>query len=168
LTLRYKLPLRGIKGACLRHIILFCLCFSLMGGAASGVEIMIPHLRVKQGKSFDIPIIIDRADNLAGIKLVIAYDKGLLTFKEGNPSKSTRSLMCVINDKNPGRLIVVMAGAKGVSGKDLPLVILSFEANKVAKETVSTRLDILEYQLMSDQLKEVKGTVVVKPLDIIP
>jgi hypothetical protein len=151
-----------------KRLIISILLILLTQGLAWGAEITVPYLKAKQGELVEIPVLIDKAENLAGIKLVITYDKGLLAFKEGNASKSTRSLMCVINDKNPGRLIVVMAGAKGINGKDVPLVLLTFGVKKDLPGAHSTRLEITENQLMSDQLVEIKGKVTIKPLDIVP
>ncbi len=153
----------------MKYKLFLVLLFFLMPEALSfSAENALPHLKAKPGEIIDIPVIIDKTDNLAGVKLLINYDKELLTFKEGNTTKSTRSLMCVINDKKPGKLIIVMAGAKGVSGKDLPLLNLTFEVRKELPGTHTTRFEILEMQLMSDQLKEVKGSVIIKPLDILP
>lgn len=139
-----------------------------MGGAAVSAEIIIPPLKAKQGEIIDIPVLVDKADNIAGIKLTITYDKELLIFKEGNTSKSTRSVMLVVNDKTPGRLIIVMAGAKCVSGREVTLLTLTFEVKKQSSGVRSTRIDILDAQLMSDQLKDVTVGVNVKSLDILP
>ena len=152
----------------MKRSIIVLLLLLIIEGTALGVEIIIPHLKVKPGETIDLPVIIDTADNLAGVKLVINYDKELLNFKEGNTTKHTRSLMLVINDKQPGRLIVVMAGAKGISGKDLPLINLTFAVKKDLPNARSTRLEIVENQLMSEQLKEIKATINIKPVDITP
>lgn len=150
------------------RLIFYMLLLLFMQGVAWGAEIKIPYLKARQGENIEIPVLIDKAENLAGIKLVITYDKKLLAFKEGNSSKSTRSLMCVINDKTPGRLIVVMAGAKGISGRELALLILTFTVKNDLPGLHTTRLEILESQLMSEELIEIKSKVAVKSLDITP
>ncbi len=152
----------------MRRSALLLLLYVLMAGSVLGAENASPALKAKPGEMIDVPVLVEKAENLAGVKLVIAYDKELLIFKEGNASKIARSLMCVINDKNPGRLIIVMAGAKGISGKDLPLLTLTFEIKKDLPGAHTLRLDLLENQLMSDQLKELKSKVIIKPLDIVP
>jgi hypothetical protein len=83
---------------------------------AWGVELSIPEVSIESGKTAEIPLLIDRIDNLAGVKLVIRYDKELLTYKKGVRGQKTSSLMHVVNDKNPGRLVIVMAGARGIKG----------------------------------------------------
>ena len=152
----------------MKRLSILLLLLLIMEDAAFGAEIIIPHIKVKPGETIDLPVIMDIADNLAGVKLVINYDKELLNFKEGNTTKHTRSLMLVINDKQPGRLIVVMAGARGISGKDMPLLTLTFVVKKDLPGARSTRLEILENQLMSEQLKEIKAVINIKPIDIAP
>jgi hypothetical protein len=61
--------------------------FSHMGG----VELSIPEVAIESGKTAEIPLFIDRIDNLAGVKLVIRYDKELLTFKKGIRGRNSRS-----------------------------------------------------------------------------
>ncbi len=152
----------------MKRLFISVLFFAMLGGTGQAAEITVPYQKAKSGALLNVPIMIDKADNLAGVKLVINFDKEILKFKEGNTTPSTRSLMNVINDKVPGRLIVVMAGAKGISGKDLTLLVLTFEVKASTAGERSTRLDIVETQLMTDQLKEVKAVVNVKPFDIIP
>ena len=152
----------------MKRLLISVLFFAMLGGTARAAEITVPYQKVRPGEFLNVPIMIDKADNLAGVKLVINFDKDILKFKEGNTTPSTRSLMNVINDKVPGRLIVVMAGAKGISGKDLTLLVLTFEVKANMAAERSTKLDIVETQLMTDQLKEVKAVVNVKPFDIIP
>lgn len=136
--------------------------------SAEAVEIRIPPLTVKSGQSIEIPITIDEIDNLAGVKLVLAYDPEILTFKSGMKTKETDSLMHIVNDKKPGALIVVMAGAKGIKGKDFPVFKLTFDAKKDIKGNRTTKISITESQLMGDDLKERKCTVVTHPLTILP
>ena len=135
--------------------------------SAEAIEIKIPPLTVKSGQSIEIPIMIDEIDNLAGVKLVMTYDPETLTYKSGAKTKETDSLMHIVNDKKPGSLIVVMAGAKGIKGKDFPIFKLTFEAKK-AKENTTTKISITETQLMGDDLKERKATVNTHPITILP
>jgi hypothetical protein len=117
-------------------------------------ELYIPDIKARIGQSIDVPVIIDQVDNLAGVKLVITYDPNILIFKKGSKTQHTSSLMHIVNDKTPGTLIVVMAGAKGLKGKKIPILTLAFEIKKDLKAIQSTELKITEMQLMSDQLKD--------------
>ena len=136
--------------------------------SAEAVEIRIPPLTAKSGQPLEVPITIDEIDNLAGVKLVLTYDPEILIYKSGMKTKETDSLMHIVNDKKPGLLIVVMAGAKGIKGKDLPIFTLTFEVKKDIKEKRTTKISITESQLMGDDLKERKATVNTHPITILP
>ncbi len=136
--------------------------------AAVAAELSIPPLTAKAGTSVAVPLMIDAIDNLAGIKIVIEYDKKLLTFRKGEKTKETNSLMHVINDRNPGKLIIVMAGARGIGGRNFPILTLTFETAKDLKEEQRARIKIIDAQLMSDQLKDIAHSVKVNPLIIVP
>ena len=135
---------------------------------ASGTELHIPCVKGRSGDSVDIPIMIDRVDNLAGLKLVMKYDPKILTFQKGAKTKHSDSLMHIINDKKPGRLIVVMAGAKGIGGKDFPILNLTFEIKGGLKGNHVTALEISDLEMMSDKLKDITCNVKVNPLVISP
>lgn len=137
-------------------------------GSAMSAEISIPATSIKAGQSAEIPVKLDTADNLAGVKMVIKYDADILTFKQADKTKETSALMHIVNDKKPGILIIVMAGAKGISGKDFRLFVMSFEAKKDLKEAKTAKLEITESQLMSDQLKDIAHTVKTEAVSISP
>ena len=138
----------------------------LWAPVASGTELHIPEITARSGQSVDIPIIIDRVDNLAGLKLVMNYDPKILTFKKGVKTKHSDSLMHIINDKKPGRLIVVMAGAKGIGCKDFPILNLTFKVKAGLKGNHVTNIEICDLEMMSDQLKDITCRVKLNPLII--
>lgn len=140
----------------------------LSPASTEAMEIRIPPLTVKSGQSIEIPIMIDEVDNLAGVRLVMTYDPEILTYKGGVKTKETDSLMHIVNDKKPGALIVVMAGAKGIKGKDFPIFKVTFEAKKDIKEIRTTKISVTEIQLMGDDLKERKATINSHPITIQP
>jgi hypothetical protein len=125
-------------------------------GTALGAEISIPALKGKAGNTIDVPVMIDRVSQLAGVKIVIQYDPDILHFKDGKKTKESQSFMHIVNDKKPGKLIIVMASAKGISGKDFPIVILTFGIKNSVSGNKVSRIDIVEVQLMSEQLQEIK------------
>ncbi len=122
---------------------------------ATGMQVRIPDAEVKVGDRFSLPVTVDRTGNLAGLKLVLRYDPALLRFTRLDKSAVTAPLMHVVNDKTPGRLIVVMAGARGVKGKDFPLAILHFTALKAGRSAVT----IEQWEFMADTLKPVTATI---------
>ena len=99
-----------------RLIVLCGLLMACRTPLAHGTEIYIPPLSAASGSTVQVPVMIDEVGNLAGIKLVMRYDPALLTFKRGAKTSHTDSLMHIINSKNPGVLILVMAGARGIKG----------------------------------------------------
>ncbi len=135
---------------------------------ALGVELYIPATSAKPGKTVAVPMMIDHVDNLAGIKIVLKYDAKILTFTRGSRTKHTDELMHVVNDKNPGALIIVMAGARGIQGTNIPLFILTFRVHENVSESATTLMEISEIELMSDKLKGIECAVRTEPLIIDP
>jgi hypothetical protein len=139
---------------------LTALCCLLTGVSLShGAELYTAPAKLNNGSRISIPIMIDQVQGLAGLKLVITYDKDALKFREGQKTPISQSLMHVVNDQKPGRLVVVMAGATGVGGRDITLINLVFTVLKPTGNPGGVKLDIPEVQLMSDQLKEIPCTV---------
>jgi hypothetical protein len=97
---------------------------------------------------------IDKAEKLAGMKLTITYPEQYLEFKTAEKTSTFNSFMHVINDKNPGKLVIVMASAKGVSGDDLKLFDFTFSPIP-GNPAVSYRIEPMECQLMSENLQEI-------------
>lgn len=141
--------------------------FFLTSSTAWGVELFIPAVQAKPGETLTIPLMIDKTDNLAGVKIVMTYDPKVLQYKSGNKTQHTDPLMHIVNDKKPGRLIVVMAGAQGIKGENFPVFALTFVVSPKAKAS-QTKIQITEMQLMSDALKELKATVKIAPIRITP
>ena len=150
------------------RVLPWLMIFLFLGAAlpAFGTELIIPALTAKPGNTLTIPIRIDSVDNLAGIKLVIQYDKNLLTYKKADKTEHTSSLMHIVNDKNPGVLIMVMAGPKGIKGKDFSIINLTFNVISGLKGNHTTQLKITESQLMSDKLKNIQHAVRMHPMVI--
>jgi len=140
--------------------------FLFQPSAGYSTELSIPPMEAKSGDMIDIPVIIDRVDNLAGIKVVLNYDPNILIYKKASKTEQTASLMHIVNDKRPGLLIAVMAGAKGIKGSSIPLLMFTFEVKETPDNPVSTRLDITDVELMSDQLEDIKCGIVTSPLSI--
>ncbi len=148
--------------------LLFCLFLSIFQAEAdNATELRVPSIKGKSGQSIVVPLIIDRIENLAGVKVVMKYDPDILMFKKGEKTRQTTSLMHIINDKKPGLLIMVMAGAKGIQGRDVSILLLTFEIKKNRKADPSDWLRITELQLMSDQLKDIKCSTKIGELTIL-
>ena len=154
--LSFSLFCRSIKPA----MMAMAFCWLVAGASPlHGAELYTAPAAMNSGGLVNVPIMIDQAQGLAGLKLVVTYDKDALKFKEGRKTQISQSLMHVVNDQKPGRLVVVMAGATGVSGRDMTLINLVFTVAKPFRGSGGTRLEVPEVQLMSDQLKEIPCTV---------
>lgn len=114
-------------------------------------------IRYANADTLQISIEIDQVTALAGIKLSISYDKNALRFNGAKKTKETNPLMYVVNDKHPGKLIIVMAAAKGISGRNLRVVDLSF--TMLSKKLKNFDFNIDQVQLMSEDLKEIPVTI---------
>ncbi|MDM8537927.1 cohesin domain-containing protein [Desulfobacterales bacterium HSG17] len=142
--------------------------FSFIVSNAQATELSIPALEVTAGQTVEIPVMIDKIDNLAGVKLSMEYDPEILKFKKADKTKHTSSLMHIVNDKKPGTLIIVMAGAQGIKGEKIPIIMLNFEADKKVVEKKTTLIKIKEIQLMSDKLKDIQHTISFPGLTVLP
>ncbi len=138
-------------------IFIICISVTVMWiSPALGTELYFSGIKVTTEQSIDIPVMIDQVDNLAGVKMLIKYDSKILTYKNAVKTKHTSSLIHIVNNKKPGVLIVVMAGAKGIKGKNFPLFLLQFDIKKGLKNNSAIKINIFDLQLMSDQLKNIK------------
>ncbi len=149
-------------------LLLFLPAAILAASTAWGAELRIPDTKGKSGQEVRVPLVIDQTANLAGVKLILHYNKELLAFQEGVKSQSTQSLMHIINDKTPGKLIIVMAGARGIQGKEMTILTLTFAIKKGLTGNQTTTIEAPEVQLMGDDLKEIEckvkpGTLVILP-----
>ena len=132
--------------------------FLLSAGLGFCAELYLPKVSAKSGDTIGIPLKIDTADNLAGIKVVLNFDPRLFTYSGGEKTEFTSPLMHVVNDRTPGIVILVMAGAKGISGKDIPLFLLKFKVAKNLRTTKEANFAITGAELMNDDLKPVECT----------
>jgi hypothetical protein len=107
-------------------------------------------------------------ENIAGIKLVLTYDSTLITYVKTEKSKKTSQMMQVVNDQNPGRLIVVMASAKGVSGDKGNILTIQFRAATGIKEKVTTKIQVTDIELVSEQLKTIPCKLAEGEITLLP
>jgi hypothetical protein len=132
----------------------------MLAGDLLAVEVFIPQISARPGEMVQVPVVVDQAEGLAGVKLVLTYEPDVLQFKEAAKGPKAQAMMHIVNDRKPGHLILVMAGARGIDGKNLVLFHLGFQVQKSMKNgRESTRVQIVETQLLSEQLREIKATV---------
>lgn len=97
---------------------------------------------------------IDKVEKLAGMKLTIDYPARFLEYKTAQKAPTFNSFMQVVNDKKPGRLILVMASANGVSGENLKIFELTF-IKTMPDLPPSLKVAPSDCQLMSDTLQDI-------------
>jgi len=148
--------------------LLFAAVVTFSAKASLATMVYLPEVQGTSGESIDLPIMMDQVDNLAGVKLVMEYDAKILSFQKGARTSHTDSFMHVINDKKPGRLIIVMAGAKGIKGKAFPLLTLTFKVKEGLKKGITTQPVLTEIELMTDKLKEIKCDLEANTVRISP
>ncbi|KPA16019.1 cellulosome anchoring protein [Candidatus Magnetomorum sp. HK-1] len=130
-----------------KTILLLLLCLVINAYTA---EIYIPKITALSGTEVKIPLLVDRINNLAGIKISINYDHNLLKFNKVIKSENTASLMHIVNSKTLGNIIVVMAGAKGVPIFNDKIMDVYFTVTDNLNKTKTTTLEVTELQLMND------------------
>ncbi len=132
---------------------------------AAGAELFIPELKGAKASHLDIPLKLDQAQNLAGVKLILAYNKNALEFKKASKTKDSSSLMHIVNSKKPGRLIIVMAGAMGINGRDLTLLTIRFRLKQKEIADLNTLVKVTAAELMNAKLKSIEVKIrEMKPL----
>lgn len=94
---------------------------------------------------------IDKAEKLAGLKISLDYPKNNYSYKETKKGVRLNSFMHVVNDKIPGKLVVVMASAKGISGKDITLFQVKFSSETTQKKSQDLPT-LTTCELMSEDL----------------
>jgi len=120
-----------------------------------GAELKTPVISGVNGEIVKLPVTVDKVEKLAGIKLGLAYDTNILKFIKVDKTSYTANMLHVVNDRMPGKLIIVMASAKGFAGVNADLVEISFELLKDVKPEDKLTLKITEVELMGDDLKKI-------------
>lgn len=152
------MTIRPLKFLLVLHLSALCIMIAFTSESRA-VELSFPDAAVETGKVFDIPVVIDKIDNLAGVKVSLTYDRTLLKFIKAAKTPASNPLLHIVNSKTPGKLVIVMAGARGIKGENLAILTLGFEALKPPEKAAETRLDVKESQLMTDDLKDISHQV---------
>ncbi len=134
---------------------LLCVAFILSLRPDSICAATLELVSVKTSPNLQMLLKIDKAEKLAGLKVSLTYPDKTLLLKSATKTKATSSFMHVVNDKNPGKLIIVMASAKGISGSEIPLFNLDFTFSGSSVKKPSVSLDLTTCQLMSEKLEEI-------------
>lgn len=141
----------NLKTLSLYHLLPFAFLFTTTFGLQAAEIIIEPS---GQQPSTQFVVKTDKIEMLAGMKLVLTYPKEYLKYKEAHKGDKLNSFMHVINDKTPGKLVLVMASASGISGEDIVLFKISFEKVDDTKEQYD--LSPTNCELMSEMLEPIE------------
>lgn len=103
---------------------------------------------------------VDHVDKLAGVKITLNYPPDYLHFESASKGTPFHSFIHVINDKTPGKLIFVMASAKGIPGSNLLLFTLHFKKLSPVSTSHKKQIQFSQCQLMDEGLQEISCTPV--------
>jgi hypothetical protein len=134
---------------------------------AFAVELRIPSKKAVAGQLVNVPVEIDRIDNLAGLKIVVKYDDDAMTYRSTKKAPQANTLIHIVNDKRPGMLVVVMAGARGIKGEKLQILTFIFDVGADVPAGSLLPVDIVESQLMSDQLENIEHDTVGARIEVV-
>lgn len=141
-------------------------CLLIWVTPLQAAQLVIPEIEGDPGEIIHIPIILKDIDNLAGLKLTISFDRTLLTYQNAIKSPHASGLMHLVNASSPGRLTIVMAGAAGISSRNIPVLTMIFKIHNDIHKLTRTELTIGESQLMSETLQEISHTLDSRPIII--
>ncbi len=72
------------------------------------------------------------------------------------------------DDKKPGKLIIVMAGASGIPAENLSILTLEFQIKENIEKRYKSEFEITEVQITNDKLESLKcnyksSSVIISP-----
>lgn len=114
----------------------------------------------EKGGNVSYTVSADEAEALAGLKVSMSFPAGSLTYQSYKLDPALKNFMHLVNDKKPGKLILVAASANGVSGKPLNLFSLVFKRTENQEKGA---LQVTGYELMSDSLKKIPVEKIIYP-----
>lgn len=137
------------------HLIIAVLSIASFLSDAFGAELIVGSTNGTPGQEIAVPLSIKPADSLAGLKLMLGYDSEILEFTRADKSPAAASMIHVVNNREPGRLIIVMAGATGIQGQHVALLSLVFKIREQIRTSMRTYVHLLDVEAKSDQLKTI-------------
>lgn len=148
----------SLAPALLYHALILCLIVTALGSwtQAYATEMIIGSANAAPGQEFSVNATLEPGTRVAGIKMVLGYDADILMFVKAEKLEAANGMMFVVNDRNPGKLIIVMAGASGIDLPRADLLKLVFRVRDPIRNTMKTQIQLLEIEAKSDSLKQVQ------------
>ena len=110
----------------------------------------------KNDENIELSLVVEHAVKIAGMKVTLSYDKKSFILSGVEKSDATSSFLHVVNDKYPGKIILVMASATGISGNKITLCRFRFKRTETTPKSES-QISITQLQLMTEDLTEIYG-----------
>jgi hypothetical protein len=123
---------------------------------ARATEVTLGYAKGKAGSEVQLPLLFDKIDNVAGIKIILTYDTEMLEFLKAEKTEKSQGMMHIVNANVPGRIVLVMAGATGIAGERLSFCTLYFRIKEKLIPALQTQIRIVEAEAKSDQLKNIQ------------
>lgn len=135
---------------------------------AACVELRIPDRQVRPGEAVVVPVMVDAVERLAGVKMVLLYDRRLLDFVSLERGPAAAAMLQVVNDRIPGKLIVVMACARGIQIRNQPLCTITFHPRNRGTAPEKTRLHLTRADLVREDLVPILATSRIGVVSFLP
>lgn len=149
------------------YMLLFVLAACTRPHGVIAAELVVPPVEAN-GALVKIPVKVGSAENLAGVRFILRYDPKWLAYDHAEKPRYAAQFMHAVNDKNPGILVVVMAGAKGIDTDGSPILYLYFRAKSTTASRVETDLSLHDVELMSANLKRLPCAARAHPVTLPP
>ncbi len=120
-----------------------------------GAELKAEKVDKQEPNTVEIKFSTVDALDLAGLKVVLHYDLQKMKYKSLDKSKETKGMMHVVNDKKPGKLIIVMASATGQKTADFDLFSINFEKLTNPDKQLPLEIEVKNVEMMSAALVEI-------------
>jgi hypothetical protein len=110
-----------------------------------------------QGDKVRLKLVLNDVPNLAGLKVVLGYDADLMEYVGFRKAPVADTLMHMVNPKQKGRVIVVMAGAQGIALDNEPVMEVILQLKELSGQDIpaTTKVRILEVEAMADTLEPI-------------
>ena len=127
--------------------ILFIPCPGFAAIAVDGPALSVESVSTSAGGSIVVSVTSDSAKVFNAAQFTLKFDGDLLTVSSVSAGSADRTWALVNNPKNPGKLIVAMFNASGVtpgvSGHNSQLAVIKFAVNSHPKSSVkNTKLTL--------------------------
>ena len=135
----------------IQALILISLSFTISQNAEPNITLTIPDATAAPGESFTIPLIVSKADSIAGVQFVLRFNSEILTAVGADLTDLTTGFT-LVDSASAGEIFVIFASATGISGGSGSLVNLRFRVNDTAFQGDTTTLALQEVKVRNAKI----------------